>query len=174
MHIKNILILVGLLLFTASGASYSALVSTVKKDSTLNIVKLLPNYVKTPADLSLWLKAHTTYQAEKTDYWKTPLETFIDAGGDCEDFAIFVRSVLLEWDIEGQIIFMKGVVEGEKRGHMIFVYKVGQYYNIFDNQYLFSTTYRTVKQLMRNSYPEYSEFTFATPKKAISYIWQKP
>lgn len=51
--------------------------------------------VSTPAEVDLWVNRNIRYQREPIDVWALPRETLGRGFGDCEDFAILKRALLL-------------------------------------------------------------------------------
>ena len=54
-----------------------------------------PAGLTTPADIHRWTRSHVQYQRDFADHWSTPAETLARGVGDCEDFAILERAMLI-------------------------------------------------------------------------------
>jgi predicted transglutaminase-like cysteine proteinase len=51
--------------------------------------------LKTPKDVIVWVRRNVSYQRDSEDYWQSPAETLNRKAGDCEDFAILARALLI-------------------------------------------------------------------------------
>ncbi len=60
---------------------------------TLNPNETLRNNVET-----IFKKYYLGYKSERGEYWRTPLETINNKGGDCEDWAILFLSLIKAYD----------------------------------------------------------------------------
>jgi len=128
---------------------------------------LLPN-VRTPEQLSIWMHENLTYQSEGlSDVWKTPQQTISDKNGDCEDMAILSQAVLADLKIESQLIYIR--YAPLEFGHVICIYKTFEgTYNIFDNQYLFKTSYTSRKEVLDNNYSKWRKSAICDKNKNCS------
>ena len=121
--------------------------------------------IRTPEQLSSWMQNNLVYQQEVlTDNWKLPQQTILDEGGDCEDFAILTQAVLSDLKIESQLIYIRySLLESR---HVICIYETfGGTYNVFDNQYLYKTPYKTRREILNQLYPKWRSSGICDEKK---------
>jgi len=126
---------------------------------------LLPD-LRTPDQLSSWMRETLVYQSEKggRDYWKTPQETIQDKGGDCEDFAILAQAVLSDLRIESHLLYIYYSLFDNR--HVICIYQTfSGTYNVFDNQYLTETPYTTRRELLNHLYPTWKRSAYCDKNK---------
>jgi hypothetical protein len=101
--------------------------------------------VNSPETLEKWMKKNLEYQKDEKGYWKTPVETLKDKGGDCEDFARLVGSVLERLGYEGHIVVVLFKdKKGKRAGHAVYAFKEkrGLYrgtWSLFSNTYYVQT-----------------------------------
>jgi len=111
--------------------------------------------VRSPEELSRWMSANLTYQAEGPgeDNWQSPEETLNNKGGDCEDFAILVQKVLKDLNIDSQLVY----VGLPTMGHMTCFYRTSTgKLAFFSNQYLYTTNYYSVREVLDVWFPDWT------------------
>lgn len=62
------------------------------------------------------MNANIRYQADQADVWSTPAETLWRGSGDCEDFAILKRSILMGLGVPDEKLFFT-IVKIPSVGH---------------------------------------------------------
>ncbi|MHA1704096.1 MAG: transglutaminase-like domain-containing protein [Promethearchaeota archaeon] len=128
---------------------------------------LCPSRIKTPTQLSLWMRINFTYQGEKFkfhDYWKTPEETVKDKGGDCEDFAFLAERILTDLNYDAKVIAIK--YYGSRTGHSVCIIKENNKYTLFSNQYYYVQEHSTLNTLLNNNYIDWKYYQpIQQPKK---------
>lgn len=137
----------------------------------------LPEGINSPRTLSRWMINSLTYQADKVgvDYWKTPEETLIEKGGDCEDFAILAMTILKDLGYEAHLVILFPR-EGDS-GHAVcvFKYKGKDRYGVIDNQYLLDYwLYNTPADIFKLYSKEYSQALYTTFEKKVYYVYEIP
>jgi hypothetical protein len=172
-HGKNIMF--KLMLFLSLFFSYVPYIAQAQ-EVLVSKHSLVPPYVQTPRDLSIWMTNNFTYQPEcdTCDYWKTPEETLRDKGGDCEDFAIFAKTVLKEWGIKSHIIVLEFYDERddmELKGHAFLVYYQNSTLYVFDNTTLSSFPNISHHQIIIEKYPFWKRYAVTPGIKGIYYNW---
>lgn len=60
----------------------------------------------TPFKINAWLTANVRYTADKTEYWQTPVETYIRRKGDCDDYARFAVHCLNEHKYDASVLMI--------------------------------------------------------------------
>lgn len=123
---------------------------------------IIPSWINTPKDLSIWLEKDFTYQAEEEnkDYWKTPKETIKDKGGDCEDLAFLAQYVLKKLGYETKlIIIVLQINDNDRTGHAICVFKnkKGKWEHFSNTQYI-NLGFDTIRQLLNFNYNQWVSY----------------
>jgi len=62
------------------------------------------------------------------DYWKTPEEFRHDVGGDCEDFAIYYRSLLLRAGVPEERLWLAQIPWRPMESHLVLLVEDGNSY----------------------------------------------
>jgi len=118
---------------------------------------LYPASIKTPRDLSNWLKNNFTYQWEDEDYWKTPEETVRDKTADCEDFAILSKKVLTDLGHRAYLTILMPKKKNDY-GHAICLFREkDKTYSVIDNQYYYPLKYKDWKDILDRFYSNYKK-----------------
>jgi len=95
------------------------IVEPSKRDTAINVSKLIGKPFPTVEDAFNWVVAHIRYVREDKDYWQTPFETLMRMAGDCEDGAILLASLFKQIVKEPWKVF---VVVYERPAHAVVVY----------------------------------------------------
>jgi hypothetical protein len=109
--------------------------------------------VRSTKELHFILANCFTYQKEKREYWKSPIETIKDRGGDCEDFAVLVQDILQKKGTEAKILGI--FYEKQKSGHAIVVWKNNKgYLEFFSNNVYYASEFNNIFQIVDAYYPK--------------------
>lgn len=77
--------------------------------------------IATPHQVDAWVNEFLTYAPDAADHWQTPAETLERGRGDCEDFAILKRAMLLAAGYRGDVMFVIVHDLISRRDHAILV-----------------------------------------------------
>lgn len=135
--------------------------------------------INSPDTLERWLITNFDYKMETGDNWKTPEQTVLDKGGDCEDFAFLVEAILKDLGYEAKPIWIygkhkKGQIT-ESYSHAICIFKINDKWRYFSNTYYFSKEFDTIKDVVYNDCPQwkwYGDISLLKPNEALNKIWR--
>jgi len=77
--------------------------------------------ITSPHQVDAWVNEFVTYAPDAADHWQTPAETLERGRGDCEDFAILKRAMLLAAGYRGGVLFVIVHDLISRRDHAILV-----------------------------------------------------
>jgi predicted transglutaminase-like cysteine proteinase len=97
-------------------------------------VNLTPETAKEIARVNSWVNAHVEAETDMdhwhlADRWDYPL----DGKGDCEDYALLKRKMLIDLGFPRQGLLMTVVKDGDEEGHAILTLKTNEGEFILDN-----------------------------------------
>lgn len=123
----------------------------------------------TPELLSVWMIVNLKYIPDIGENFKSPKQTLLDGGGDCEDFAILAKAILEKYGYEGFLvgIIYKGL-DNKNTGHAIYLFqdKDGTY-DYFNNQYLVDTDYKYILDPILINFSTWEEIYFITENRHV-------
>ncbi len=124
----------------------------------------IPEFIRTPEDLTRWLASEFQYRLELPDKWQSPEETINLRKGDCEDFAILVSEVLSRQGISSDILILK--FKGLKASHAICIWqeKDGTY-SFTTNRKLCRTGALEVTSAVEKFYPDWEKIIYTDRTK---------
>lgn len=137
-----ILIDFGILSYQLCEVTYNYCSNNTKEDFDKTIAS-----ISTPKQLEYWLWKNVTYKSDmeihgKNEYWQNPQETFNLRSGDCEDFALFARYVLIKLGHETKFIGYHFMKERKRYGHAICVFNNKDNLAFFSNMYMWVTEFK--------------------------------
>jgi hypothetical protein len=62
--------------------------------------------LETPKQVIVWMRRNITYKRDDVDYWQSPEETLSLKTGDCEDYAILGRAILIAAGFDSSTIWV--------------------------------------------------------------------
>ncbi|MGD0639691.1 MAG: transglutaminase-like cysteine peptidase [Roseiarcus sp.] len=97
-------------------------------------VNLSAKAIKEIARVNRWVNAHVEAETDMdhwglADRWDYP----IDGKGDCEDYALLKRKMLIELGFPRQALLMTVVKDGDEEGHAILTVKTNKGEFVLDN-----------------------------------------
>jgi predicted transglutaminase-like cysteine proteinase len=90
-------------------------------------------YGTSPQQVDQYINKIITYRPDVIDDWSWPQDTLRSGHGDCEDFALLKRAILLHTFSEDQIYFALVRDLVSKQDHAILVFDTGTEFLILDN-----------------------------------------
>jgi hypothetical protein len=115
----------------------------------------LLNRFNSPEDLAHWMHHYFKFTDDQkifgeADYWQSPEEFLKRGKGDCEDYALFAKSILEHMGIEAYVVSFYG-----KNGyaHTIVIYKQGGLYNIFNEDKVQKSEAKTFAEALSYVHP---------------------
>ncbi len=79
------------------------------------------------------------------DYWQDPSEMLQRGEGDCEDYALFAKSVLDHLGIESYVVSFYGPGH---YAHTVVIFKQGAGYNVVNEDRLYRYQARTIEEAL--------------------------
>ena len=81
--------------------------------TTIDVLDVLAHRYATPQQVGAFLHQKFTFQRDQElfgviEHWQTPAEFLANRKGDCEDYALLARALLLRNDIEAYIFSLFG------------------------------------------------------------------
>lgn len=155
---------------TAQNILVGAIVISIFSLSTMHIIinnrkiqPLQPIYINQVVDantLSIYMRENFTWMQDQVpipyvEYLQLPAVLNFSRHGDCDDFAIFSNSALKTLYYQSQIYTLFYVDNGQIVGHAITVYLDNNVYNIFTNQYIFTTLETDPISAIKKCYPSW-------------------
>ncbi len=121
-----------------------------------------------------WLSKNVVYKADQgEDDWSTPLETLHNRFGDCEDLAFLNQAILTALGYSAEVLASVNT----KRAHAFCVFKINQYYQIFDNTNLIkthATSLNTIINYVLAQEKSYLLFSLDMDLKQAIVLYKKP
>lgn len=115
--------------------------------------------LKTPKQILTWVRENITYTRDVGDNWQTPNETLVRKAGDCEDFCILMRALLINAGFDSSKIWMMiGNDLIAKEAHAVLV---------FEDKFVLDQ--RCSKVLLLEMYMDFTPVLAYSDKKAVIF-----
>ena len=91
----------------------------------LKVVNLFFNkQVRYVEDIDLW---------HEVDYWETPIEALWKGAGDCEDYALLKRKMLMDKGVDASDLLLTVVLQPNGEGHAVLTVRTDHGDFVLDN-----------------------------------------
>lgn len=106
--------------------------------------------IASPDAMVRWMKQHLKFVDDSKlfgndDYWQDPAEMIQRGAGDCEDYALFAKSVLDHLGIEAYVVSFYGP---NNYAHTIVIYKQSEGYNVINEDRLYRYQAKTIEDAL--------------------------
>lgn len=106
--------------------------------------------ITSPDTLVRWMKKNLKFVDDRKlfgndDYWQDPSEMLQRGAGDCEDYALFAKSVLDHLGIESYVVSFYGPGH---YAHTVVIFKQGEGYNVVNEDRLYRYQTRTIEEAL--------------------------
>lgn len=120
--------------------------------------------LQSPEQIAKFMWSHFVFEADqslfgKSDHWQKP-EEFLERGkGDCEDFAIFAKSLLQRIGISSFLLN----IYSSGSGHTVCVFQVDGKYNVLDGSNIIYTQSSDLKKVLSEINPFWESGAIVVP-----------
>jgi hypothetical protein len=129
--------------------------------------KIYPDHINSLYTLSLWLYQFD-YQDDPEGYWKSPIETINDKGGDCEDSAILVRYIIEDLKLTDETSLV--VMFSDKSGHAFNIVQNERGYAMFSNFRYYAVSFNSMLEVVNWWYPGWKKLYYIDHDNQLHYI----
>jgi hypothetical protein len=141
----------------------------------------LAQQLKSPEDIAYFLWRNFNFETDQRqfgqeEYWQSPRQFLATRKGDCEDFALFAKTIL---EAQGKSPLLLNIY-GARFAHTVCLLKENNHYTVIDGTHIERYKTANLKEVLTDLYPFWTTSAIVSPAennstkgKTLSWIERK-